>query len=340
MTTEVSRKIKETNVLMTLFVVALHTMLWEERMWFVKVLANMAVPVFFCISSYLYFQKWSPTWKNYQSKFFSRIKSLYVPFLFYNALYLPYIFLKTHLLHMPDTRMLSPLSTDMITGLFLGFPIPPNTVLWYVRDLLLFVLMAPAIALMARHIKYLALPLTILFLLLPHYFNYYLVFYWLPCFLFGALMAFHEAKILAVVHRDVARHRATVIISGLLFLLFFTLLLRNENTYYSPWYYYYRMTVPVVYLFCHHCFDRLMSKKIVDALAPYTFPLFCMHVVFVNFSVMSFSRFIPTAHYLLIQLLSFTTAVSVVIFLCKLLSHTKHIWPVMTGFRNHKNKRI
>lgn len=90
----VSEKIRNTNVLMTLMIVLLHSTISGTFLYkIVGTCCDVAVPVFFTISSFLYFQKWEFSWECYKRKTWTRFKSLFIPFLLYNILfYIYYVF--------------------------------------------------------------------------------------------------------------------------------------------------------------------------------------------------------------------------------------------------------
>lgn len=335
MTTAISERIKEVNVLMTIFIVALHVFAWEERMWYLRALVNMAVPVFFVISSYLYFQNWNFSWQCYKKKILRRFYSLYIPFIVYNALYIPYIFIKNNIIHSADTRHLSVFSIDMLTSIFIGLPDIPSPVLWFIRVLLLFSLVAPIIGLMIKYSKWTFVLIIIICLLLSPYFQYASILYWLPCLSLGTLLAFHESDIIIFINQLKQRiSRLVFLILFIAFIITISYILRNEDVFTSPYYYYYRMTVPFVVILFYSYFHHLLPSRLVSSILPYTFTIYCMHVPFVNFSVMFISRLIPSQHFIVVQLLSLMIAFTMCLIICILLSHIKPLWTILTGYRN------
>lgn len=71
----------------------------------------------------------------------SRFYSLYIPFIIFNALFIPYIFVKISILHIPNTREVSMDITDLLGSIFFGYPTILNGPLWFIKALLLFVLL-------------------------------------------------------------------------------------------------------------------------------------------------------------------------------------------------------
>ena len=339
MTTAISKKINEVNVLMTVFIVALHVFAWEERMWFLRALVNMAVPVFFVISSYLYFQNWTFSWQCYKKKIVRRLYSLYIPFIVYNALYIPYIFIKNNILQAADTRHLSVFSIDMLTSIFIGLPDIPNLVLWFIRVLLVFSFVAPIIGLVIKYSKWAFVLITMICFLLSPYFQYASILYWLPCLSLGTLLAFYESDMINFVNQ--LKHcvsRWVILALFIAFMIIFSYILRNEDVFTSPYYYYYRMAVPVFVILIYSYFYHLLPTRFVSSILPYTFPIYCMQIPFVNFSVMFLSRLMPSQHFIVVQVLSFTIAFTLCLITCMLLSHIKPLWNILTGFRNNHKK--
>jgi hypothetical protein len=340
MTATISQKIKEINVLMTIFIVALHTLTWEERMASLRIIVSTAVPMFFIISSYLYFQNYSPTWQFYKNKTISRIKSLYIPFIIYNLIYIPWILFKVNFLHLPDTRHISILSLDTITSIFIGLPETLNPVLWFVRVLIVFVITAPIIGFIVSYTKWITYPLIIINLLILHFFDYYSFFYWLPCFFLGAYLSIFEDNILpflkSIKSNQLYYYLSIIII--VFYFIFFVFFLNNKDIDYSYQFFLYRMTVPLIIILLYTTIHYILPKKVTTFISPYTFPIYCLHIVFVNVSVQTISRIIPDQYYILTIFLSFFLAFITLLPFCKMLSKIDFLWMLLTGFRCKKNK--
>lgn len=331
MTTAISQKIRSANVLMTLFIIALHTFAWDERMWPLRPLVNMAVPVFFVISSYLYFQKWSFTLSCYKKKLKSRFWSLYVPFIVYNLLYVPYIWLKVTVFHATDTRELIVGSIDMVTSGLFGYPNFPNPVLWYVWAVFVFAFFAPLMGWFVKRAKW-SFPLLLVAVLpLSFLFPYTSVFYWLPCLLLGCFIAVYEGDVIAFV-RKLSGYRWLVFFF-LCYLFLFTYILKDEDVFSSLVYYIFRMSAPYFAICIYAICDNLLPQSFVKMVHPYTFPIYCLHVVFVNLSMQFILHYFAFLHFLLIQFSAFILAFSLVFLFCVMLSRIRPVWKILTGFR-------
>lgn len=115
-------------------------------------IVHVTVPLFFLISGYLFFQgKWS--FGNYVNKLERRVSTLLVPYLFWNCLTLGIFALiqsipQTRAYYVgtvwPPVRDFSALDyAKALLGVFVGSPIAGP--LWFIRDLMILVVLAPAI---------------------------------------------------------------------------------------------------------------------------------------------------------------------------------------------------
>ncbi len=137
------------------------------RWWCSGALPTFAVPLFFCISGFLFFRGSSatalPTWENYRTKWRRRVSTLLVPYLVWNVLR----FLLYWGRHDWDSFPLRwqraggwnifwgshDIGRDVVGAL--GIPLghltaPIDVPLWFVRDLMVMVLFAPFLALWMR----------------------------------------------------------------------------------------------------------------------------------------------------------------------------------------------
>ncbi len=117
-------------------------------------IARVAVPLFFLMSGYLFFLGFSFSVENYTKKVKSRLKTLLIPFLFWNIATLLLIGLAQYL---PATQSFfsgknAPISTFGIFDYFnaiIGIDRSPISYqFWFVRDLMVMILVAPAIYLL------------------------------------------------------------------------------------------------------------------------------------------------------------------------------------------------
>ena len=89
MTDTISRKIVSANILCTILVVCLHARYEYNGVYnIIGTLSDIAVPVFFTISSYLYFEKfdWNNPIASYKKGIKKRVFSLLVPYVIFSSL--------------------------------------------------------------------------------------------------------------------------------------------------------------------------------------------------------------------------------------------------------------
>ena len=140
------------------------------RVFVTRVLCHVAIPSFFIISGYLFFRgttEWNC--EVYTSKLRSRVKTLLIPYLIWNLIYLIYIKSSSN-----PFDYVAPFVSNMSVGDYfasfwnliigetgmtnwLGQPTPNhypiNFPLWYVRDLMVLVVLSPLIRLFVKHTR-------------------------------------------------------------------------------------------------------------------------------------------------------------------------------------------
>jgi surface polysaccharide O-acyltransferase-like enzyme len=127
--------------------------------------ARVAVPLFFLISAYLFFFgiEWSK--HSYLLKLTSRVRTLLIPFIFWNVVTLMAIALAQHI---PATKVFfsggNPLIAtygffEFIDAIFGITRSPIAYQFWFIRDLILLVLLTPAIYLLIKHVPLICLSL-------------------------------------------------------------------------------------------------------------------------------------------------------------------------------------
>lgn len=132
---------------------------------FVGNITNIAVPLFFLISGYLFFLRNQEfTFVDYREKLEKRTKSLLVPYLLWNALiFIVYLLVQSFVPSMTSgrTKLIADYSfTDYIMCLWSmkyvnegGVSGPIDSPLWFVRDLIIMSLLSPLIWWAIRRLK-------------------------------------------------------------------------------------------------------------------------------------------------------------------------------------------
>lgn len=148
------------------------------RVLFSRVLGHLVVPCFMVISGYLFFikfEKWD--WGIYKNKIRSRIKTLFIPYILWNVIPVIITILWLHRAELISNYLNEIWNTGIFNMFwsyreehvisFWGYQLfvvgsPFNTPLWFLRDLIIFVLISPLIYI---SIKKLFLPTFIIIIL-------------------------------------------------------------------------------------------------------------------------------------------------------------------------------
>jgi hypothetical protein len=109
-----------------------------------------AVPVFFLLSAYLFFYGFQLR-RDLLRKYRSRLYSLVVPYSLWNVLYLVVFLMVPHIAYIQTLSAYAPLTLDWHTVLARMTSDPAAGQLWFVRDLMCFVAVAPLFACAFQH---------------------------------------------------------------------------------------------------------------------------------------------------------------------------------------------
>lgn len=119
-------------------------------------ISRLAVPIFFCMSGFLFFKGCNYNIDLYKSKIFSRLKSVFLPFFIWNLIvfsifYIVYAMpgLGSYSSGLNNFTELS--VTDALKKLFGIGQKPASYQLWFLRDLIYFFLFSPVIYLMVSN---------------------------------------------------------------------------------------------------------------------------------------------------------------------------------------------
>lgn len=129
---------------------------------FIRVLISegvtrISVPLFFLMAGYLFFANLQPGVRGYLDKARSRVRTLFIPFLFWNLLSLAIVLLAqaspvTQPYFNEGAKLLSEGSLYNYLNALFGFSRYPIAYhFWFIRDLMVMVLLAPLVALILRH---------------------------------------------------------------------------------------------------------------------------------------------------------------------------------------------
>lgn len=174
-------------------------------------ITSVAVPMFYVISGFLFFLGIDSA-KQCFPKIKKRAKTLLVPYLIWNVVFvLWYVVLE----NIPTLSVY--VNSDMISKLSLGHPVdtllflfvkPAGFHMWFLRDLIVFVLLSPLLYVAIKRLKWLAFVIVVLA-------TAWMTRFWLSSFVLGGIIALYYKD----VYFDFFRGKTIVFI----FLLFFYL---------------------------------------------------------------------------------------------------------------------
>ena len=119
-------------------------------------LARIAVPLFFLMSGYFFFQGFTWSWQGYGLKLASRARTLLLPYLFWTILVVITRFLGQSIPAVKayfsgDGGLIADLSIFDLANAVLGFTRAPEAYhFWFIRDLMLLMLLSPLILFVLR----------------------------------------------------------------------------------------------------------------------------------------------------------------------------------------------
>lgn len=246
---------------------------------FVSTINSVAVPLFFCISSYLLYRNISED--NIKRKLKDRVKSLLIPYLAWNFIF--YIYYKS-LSMLPYVSSFADISMDLSFKHFIvnyfwnGF----FHTSWFIRNLIIYTFLCPVIYYLLKLIKSnkIILFIILVFLFFVPVFtgaNYSNPLYWLAIYFFGIIMATNYRE--SIENSTISKKHLFIMIFLFLGLVFYFCKFDQDSYYF----YIYRMISPIP-------FYLLLSNL-----------LFIYHKPF-NISKISF--FLIVIHVMIIQIIN------------------------------------
>lgn len=181
-----STTISSLNVICTILIVVMHCRPSSYGVYsIIWTITGIAVPTFFTISSYLYFNTFNYTrgGRNYFSKLKRRAFSLLIPYLIFT--FIGAVMIAAKSLFKQDLSTLHDVINNIIKGTILGSGNPP---LWYLKSLFLFCLFAPLLGVVVRWSKY-SILLYPFSMFICFNFGYSNILHWIPCLLVGCYCA-------------------------------------------------------------------------------------------------------------------------------------------------------
>lgn len=281
-----SRKLKVLSFLLTLAVIEIHSYFIESEgsnisghvQPVINYLCGVAVPFFFCISGFLFFYKLTSK-EHIVDKICRRAQTLLVPYLTWNIIYFAFYLC---LLIIPSVEniinnnlaneILKNELPDAIEGLFWE---PFACHLWYVRDLMLFVLLTPLVYKYIRKIPLLLLLVFTIFIPLTGINQSEMLGY----FLIGAKLACEDVDL----HK---RNPRSIVYLALLIFVMMGIFPINNMSFreiamllgiFSFWYLY-----DYIFVVFNKLLKPLSERTIMNDFLGCTFFVYCSHGIFLN----------------------------------------------------------
>ena len=120
--------------------------------------ARVAVPLFYAVAGYLFFRDGSLTWDQYRGKLRSRVWTLVIPYFFWNVLLFAIIWIAQQIpatagffnsANAPLSQLGAAGKLDAVLGISRA---PIAYQFWFVRDLIVLVVLTPLLFLLLRHL--------------------------------------------------------------------------------------------------------------------------------------------------------------------------------------------
>lgn len=276
MTDTISRKIVSANIFCTILIVCLHARYEYNGVYnIIGTLSDIAVPVFFAISSYLYFEKfdWNNPIASYKKGIKKRLFSLLVPYVIFSSLGFLVFASKAMLMH---ETLPCDISSFKEVFVYICYA-KGNPPLWYLTSLFEFVLLAPIIGYVVRTTKFslVLMPLSVCFCYNLSYSN---IFFWLPVLILGCYCSIWWNSIQKV-FRDINSLYVScfgILAIVLICISFYDIIDRTVLVYYI-----YRISAPVLFLAIIGRCD--FAPPILFKIKNYTLFIYCSHSLILFF---------------------------------------------------------
>ena len=196
-----SKKVVLLNLIATILIVVLHA---ETPMRFgiglnlkdcpfiyvIFMITQVAVPLFFFLSGLLFYKDCE--WKDLPQKLYRRIFSLVIPFLIWNLLFVA-VFWAMSKVPFIAGKMNAPANLNTVVDWLMAIWHTKYTPLWFIKYLIIFNLMSPAILLLIKN-KYVGCTIALGLLATSavlDWNSYIDILYWMPVYISGAILGRH-----------------------------------------------------------------------------------------------------------------------------------------------------
>lgn len=343
------KKIVLMNVALTLLIVMLHSTpnlrfglaltIDYPFIYIMSIVAQIGVPLFFFISGLLFYRTVSKY--NIMEKMLKRVKSLLLPYLIWNTFFFLLILGMTHMPLIGSKMNMGELPIEL-RFILIGIIDSRLTPLWFVKDLMLFTLIAPIIYNMVRNI-YIGLAMLTGCIIAFFYMNldYTSPLNWLPMYLQGAIVGRHwyrdNSKLavnsLNTVLKNHCQSIGLTVILAIVFLLLMTAsIIKGEE-----WLKIMVLVSPlVIWILADTVLGNYIDQRFkVKWWMNYTFIIYCSHYFLLNCIQKLAGIFIEPNVVMLNCLYVITPLISVplIIYVARFMSNYKNLYYCLSGGR-------
>ena len=278
MNTKFSNKIYNINFILIVMIVLLHSscmLLYDgnANIYILKIVSTFcdsAVPLFFVISSYLFYR--CLDYDGIFSKIKRRFKTLVVPYFLWGILFAFYYYLITKIPFV-NNFFTSPFDFTLKNTFYYLIMASCAQTMWFVRCLIIYVCFSPLVFFVLQR-KNIFFSIIILLLLLNLFYSisYSSPIFWAPIYLFGAYMSKYF-------YNDIENMLSCKIKKCSIFsciVLICTVIIANFFDEYSRIYYIYRMVSPFLLFIFLSGVKKLEENRF--NYGKFSFWIFCIHL--------------------------------------------------------------
>lgn len=277
-------KITFLNLVMTVLIVILHAqsperfglpLNWDfPFIYSISMLCRIATPMFFFVSALLFFK--GCDFNDLERKFKSRIKSLLIPYIVWNVIFVFIFFVLSHTPYLASKMNITEILNspkEIIRAILNSY----HSDLWFVRNLMFYTLLAPVILLLFKKKRNAIIVLLVSFCIAiiaePEYKS---LLRWFPVYLNGAVLGyFNNCMSFQLYEERMSRFRIISMLLVFIIIYIYTLWSGSDLmiTYTSPL---------LIWSLVDGLFSRHIASLIEKRWMHYTFFIFCSHHFVLN----------------------------------------------------------
>ena len=293
----------------------------------IEVFAQIGVPMFFFISAMLFYKSLS-VMSKIKDKLKTRIRSLVIPYILWNIIFVGIYWTMTHIFFIASIMNMPPVPSD-VAGIMLSIINSKYTVLWFVKDLIVFCLMSPVFYFILKSKIIMVVSICgLVFLNMSYSMEYESFWHWLPVYLLGAYVGYN--KLYKITPSEKYQRKIAVGCIMILVGLYAIVYLDDRRMFL------FRFLSPILIWALYDCFPakwtltKFQEKKWMRGL----FFIYCTHFFIINIFQKIIFKILPHNH-LCINSIQLITPVLVFLFLvaCINMISENKIYRVLIGGR-------